>query len=182
MKMNYVMTETGVTVKVISQVELENGETEDKVICERSFATADVPAILADGEKLKSLAVYGLTKLLQDRTSQIKEPEEKFEAMGIYFDDFFSKGNWKAPSEGGSRKAAVDPFFAQAVAELKDWSLTQATATIQALDKDTRATLRSAEAVAAKITELKKEASEVDVEGLMASLGGIPAEKKESAE
>jgi len=176
MKMQYIMGAESVTVNVISQLETEDGGTEDKVVKSREFLTSEVPATLADGEKQKSLVVYGLTKLLQDRTSQKTDPEEKFASMQEYFDSFFSKGLWKSPSEGGSRKAAVDPFFAQAVAELKDWSIAQATGVIQALDKDKRAALRNADSVSAKISELRSEAADVDVEGLMADLVGDSAE------
>lgn len=172
MKMQYIMGAESVIVNVISQTETDTGETVDSIAATREFAVGDIPAVLKDGEKEKSIQVYGLTKLLQDRTSQVTNPEEKITAMGTYFDEYFSQGLWKAPSEAGQRKAAVDPFFAQAIAEIKGWSLAQATGVIQSLDKDKRNTLRTAEAVDAKIKELRAESADIDVEALVAELTG----------
>jgi hypothetical protein len=169
-KMNYQMTDSTVLVRVVDIAVDGEGNESEEVLREKLFAVADVPAELADGEKVKSLAAYGLTKLLQDRTSQLTDPLEKFGAMEEAFANFFTQGLWKAPSQGGSRKAAVDPFFAQAVADLKGWSITQAVATIQALDKDQRATLREAEKVQEAMKALRSEAGEVDVDELMAGL------------
>ncbi len=171
MKMSYTMLADSVVVAVTNTTQDGEGNDVVETVAEHTFAVADLPEVLKDGDKEKSVLVYGLTKLLQDRTSQVKAPADKLEAMTTYFKEFFTQGLWKAPSVAGERKAAIDPLFAQAVAELKGWSIAQSTAIIQSVDADTRKQLRESEAVAEQIKKLRTETAEVDVKGLLGELG-----------
>lgn len=169
MKIDYQSDAESVTISVISVDETTKEET---VIDSATFKVSEVPATLKHGEKEESLVVYGLKKLLQDRTSQIPEPEEKLAAMREQYEQHFTQGLWKAPSSVSVRKAAIDPLFAQAVADLKGFSVAKSMALLQALDKDTRQEIREADAVVKRIEELRAEMAGVDTESLIADLLG----------
>lgn len=162
-------------------VVLHNGETrgtyeEADVLKQAEFDSAQWPVAFVAGESTKTLAAYGLSKLLQDRTSQEKEsPQAKFEAMlaeaarlttpdadGVYF--------WReAATRGatGSRGTrAIDSLLAQAIANLKSVSVLDASAALKAMDKDKLDALRSNAAVAAELERLKAEAKAADASGV----------------
>lgn len=161
MKLHYDITNAGVTVT------LYNGERwtdeEKEIVSSASFAVADVPEELETNEGPKSLAAYGLAKLLQDRTSQDSGAENKMSAMAGVF-DVLKDGKWRAYKEGSSRKAAIDPLLAQAVAQIKKAPLAAVTAKLQTMPAEERKAIAALEPVQKAIAKLRAEADvEVDL-------------------
>ena len=165
----------------VVRVVLLNGETrgtyeESDVLKQAEFDSAQWPVAFISGESTKTLAAYGLSKLLQDRTSQEKEsPQAKFEAMlaeaarlttpdenGAFF--------WREAATRGSTGSrgtrAIDSLLAQAIANLKGVSVLDASAALKAMDKDKLDALRSNAAVAAELDRLKAEAKAADASGV----------------
>lgn len=169
--LKYVMLAASV---IVSKVEtIEEGETRTQTELEsREFSLANLPAVFADGDKEKSLAVYGLTKWLQDRTSSAANTDEKFSEMAKYFTECLEKGLWKAPSVAKEKtsKASIDTYVVQALAELKGISLAVAMATLQKATKEVRDAVIANPKIAQKVAELKladaetaEEVGEVDL-------------------
>jgi hypothetical protein len=126
---------------------------------------------LKDGDVKKALAGYGLMKLLQDRTSQEKDPEAKISLMGEYFSDFFTQGLWKKPAaeraSSGTSRRKVGASLAEAVARLQGCTAVQAEGAIKALDKEGYDNLVANERVVAMVKEVEAEAGEtVDLSNL----------------
>jgi len=167
-KLNYTLLATAVTAALVNKT-----DDSSEVIAEKTFNVADIPAELNDGENsVKSLAAYGLSKLLQDRTSSV-DAEGKLEAMEEVF-ALLKGGEWRQRKEGGAgKKAAIDPIFAQAIAEIKSVSVAAATIALQGMDADQRKALRQVETVKAKIAEVR-EAAEGEAADLLSDM--IPAE------
>lgn len=171
MKINYSLVASIVTLTLYRGEKFSDDTKE--IISEHVFDAGECPAALKDGTIEKSLAGYGLLKLLQDRTSQEKDPEAKVALMGEYFDNFFTEGLWKkpaaerAPSAGGSRRK-IGASLAEAVARLQGITAIQAEGALKALDKETFDNLVKNEKVVAMVTEVESEAGEaVDLDGLL---------------
>lgn len=149
-KIVYTLGASSVVATLVEK--LDDATTELESI---TFEVSDVPAELSDGENpTKSLVAYGLSKFLQDRTSSV-DAEGKLEAMGEVF-ELLKCGEWRQRREGaGVKKAAIDPIFAQAIAEIKGCSVAAATMALQAQDAESRKALRQVEAVKAKIDEIR---------------------------
>ena len=162
-------------------VVLHTGETrgtyeEADIIKQAEFDSAQWPVAFISGESTKTLAAYGLSKLLQDRTSQEKEsPQAKFEAMlaeaaRLTTPDadgaFFWRETVARGSTGSRGTRAIDSLLAQAIANLKGVSVLDASAALKAMDKDKLDALRSNAAVAAELERLKAEAKAADASGV----------------
>ena len=165
----------------VVRVVLHNGETrgtyeESDVLKQAEFDSAQWPVAFISGESTKTLAAYGLSKLLQDRTSQEKEsPQAKFEAMlaeaaRLTTPDAEGQFFWReavARGSTGSRGTrAIDSLLAQAIANLKGVSVLDASDALKAMDKDKLDALRSNAAVAAELDRLKAEAKAADASGV----------------
>ncbi len=165
----------------VVRVVLHNGETRgtyepDDIVKQAEFDSAQWPSAFISGEGTKTLAAYGLSKLLQDRTSQEKEsPLAKFEAMlaeaaRLTTPDENGQFFWReavARGSTGSRGTrAIDSLLAQAIANLKGVSVLDASAALKAMDKDKLDALRSNAAVAAELERLKAEAKAADASGV----------------
>lgn len=110
-----------------------------------------------DADVTKTLAGYGLQKLIQDRTSQVSESTQaKFEAMKVE-GERLRGGVWRVLGERTATPKA-DPVLAQAIARIKGISVPQATAALSALDKETLKSMKEAPAVAAAMAEIRQEA------------------------
>lgn len=128
------------------------------------FDANECPAQLMDNATEKSLAGYGLLKLLQDRTSQDKGAENKLTSMQTYFEDFFTQGLWKKPAErtattGGSRRK-ITATLAEAIARIQGVTAIQAEAALKAVDKERFDAIVANERVLAMIAEVEKENEE----------------------
>ena len=163
-KMNFAVTTAGVLAQRVKVDEAG----EKTVLAERLFAVEDVPAELKDGElEAKSLAAYGLSKLLQDRTSS-SASEVKLDDMEKVFESL-AEGIWrvrKASTGGAGKKPAIDAIFAAAVAEFltakagQEVTAVTAQVKLQSMDADSRKALRAHPDVAPIIERMKGEAEE----------------------
>ncbi len=168
--MRYEMSATAVSVSIVNVTKDDSGKiTAEEVIRTEHFDAGLVPDVMQDGEKQKSLKVYGLTKLLQDRNSQELNPEDKLNGMKKYFEEFFVNGMWKAPSEGRASKpraATIDTLLIQAVAEVQKISMAQATAALQALSAEERKNVMANPRITPVLERLRAEAASVDASAL----------------
>jgi len=141
---------------VMLTVQLVNDETEE---VERTLTVeaAEVPDLLKNGDDEESLKLYGIRKVLQERSSSEKDPTVKFESR-LETADILRRGLWKS-DEARARVPQIDPVFAQAIANIKGATLGAAVAGLQALDKDRRDALRKNPAVIAEIEKLEAQAA-----------------------
>lgn len=157
-KLHYSIDGDEVTIEVY---EGERYSEKTSTVATQVFSLADVPSELKDGDKVKSMASYGLLKWLQDRTSQVKGAEDKLKAMSEEFETKAKAGLWKAPSErkassgtGGSRRK-ISALLAEAVGALIGKTAIEAEAHLKALTKEQYEGLVANEKVVAKMDELK---------------------------
>lgn len=152
-KLTYTLSADVVTANLVDKVD-------DTVTLIESveFKVADFPEVFKDGDNPeKSLASYGLSKLLQDRTSSI-DAEGKLEAMNAAA-EMLMKGEWRQRKEGGgAKKAAIDPLFAMAIAEIKNVSVATATIALQEMEAEQRKAVRQLEPVKDRIAAIREKA------------------------
>lgn len=147
----------------------EKWSDENKQVTETiEFNVSDLPAVFTSNEGEKTLAAYGLTKLLQDRTSQVKESAAaKLKAMCEYF-NVFKSGTWReykeSTGEGKGRKPQIDPILAQAVANLKKAPIAAVIAALQSKTKEERKALANLDAVKAEMAKVRAEAENFDLD------------------
>lgn len=156
-KLYYSFDKNAVTI-VEHTAEKASEITDENTIQSVVFVIADVAKKLMDGETVKTLAGYGLQKLLQDRTSGTKEAGAKLKEMGELFTNFLVEGMWKNPakaSSGGTRTRKISATLATAVAELLGKTVIEAEASLQALDKERFEAICKNEKVVAAIKELE---------------------------
>lgn len=186
------LTTDQVMVSVFDVTDIQKGEKmpEGREPLETHiFVVSDVPAELEDGENsMKSLAAYGLSRLLQDRNSSVTDSGEVAQACstveelaaarmeaykGTYETVLAGMFREKRASGTGAKAAAVCPFFAQAFVELaakkgKELTVEVATMILQKLSKEERKAMRTA--LVGRINELKaaatQQASDFDISDL----------------
>lgn len=144
------------------------GETDCKIVEKAEFPLADIPASLEAGDGPKSVAAYGLQKLLQDRTSDPATyggtPAGKLKAMQAYF-EIFKSGKWRDYTEGKPRgPRAPDPFLIAAIAAVRGRDPVQVLAKFMKLEKEARDALAADETIKAKVAELKAAAESTSTE------------------
>lgn len=170
---NFVLTPTTVTAQKLAY---EDADAPATVAAEKTFEVSGLPEVFGEGENAVSLLAYGLSQFLQDRTSSVPG-EEKLEKMEEIF-AALAEGQWKATrvSSGGTRKASIDPFFAEGFAKFlqskgKDVDTNTATVLLQDMDADQRKALRAHADVKAFVEQAKESAasaaSEIDLESLL---------------
>lgn len=139
-------------------------------VAEAVFDSENFAHDFQSNDGTKTLLSYGLVKILQDRTSQVTESlAKKFEAMQAEAQRLQTANedgsyNWKnavvrAESKPRSAKK-VDSYIAQAVAELKGISISQATEALKALTAEQIGVLSAKEGVKNIVARLKAEATE----------------------
>lgn len=171
---NFVVTAETVTVQRLQYADLDSPAT---VAEEKSFEVADIPAELANGEAVISLAAYGLSQVLQDRASSVGT-EDKLEQMAKTFANL-GNGLWKEAraSSGRNVKASIDTFFAAGFSAYlgskgKDVSPQACTLLLQGYEAEQRKGLRNHPEIKVFI-EQAKEAATASVADLdLASLLG----------
>ena len=143
-----------VKVSVIERAsgnEVESGE----------FQVKDIP------ENLRPhVALYGVSKLLQDRTSETPTGPGKLEAMNQLWEQF-KAGIWEKPRQVGSPVVSAE---VEALAELKGISVAQAQAALRKYDKETREKILSHETITKRAQEIRatrENASAVDLGDLV---------------
>lgn len=145
-------------------VQLVDDETEE-VVRSLTCAIDEVPDLLKDGDDQQSPKLYGIRKLLQERSSSEKDPAVKFESM-LDTLEILKSGLYKS-DEVKTRVPNIDPIFAQAVANIKGKPVAVIVASLQQLAKEQRDGLRANPKVAAEIERLKAEASNATAEDLL---------------
>lgn len=131
----------GTVVKVTEFRGEKFSDEKKEVLNVVEFDAAEVPSLLKNGDAEISLAAYGLSKLLQDRTSQEKGSADKLTLMGEYFNEYFINGLWKrpaaerAPVATGSRRK-ITASLAEAIARLQGITAIAAESSLKALDKE----------------------------------------------
>lgn len=167
----------GAIVTITAHTGASNSEYTDEQILKRLEVNAeDFPASFTTGSEdvTKTLAGYGLQKLLQDRTSQdAGDAVKKLEAMEVEANRLKESGQWSERKEASERapRAKVDNYLARAIAQIKNIPLAQSEASLKALTKEQRDTLTANETVAGIIASLKaeaKDAKSVDLADLLA--------------
>lgn len=170
---NFILTAVSVVVQKLSYPDPDAAPV---VAEEKEFSIENLPATYAVGEGEVSLAAYGLSQFLQDRTSSVAG-DDKLEKMEEIFGSL-GEGQWKSKREstGGVRKPSIDPFFAAGFAKFlqangKDVDTATATTLLQGYKKEQRAAIRAHEQVKAFIEQAKSEAnsaaSEIDLGSLL---------------
>lgn len=149
------------SVLTVALVDDQTEETLRKLVID----VADVPDTLKNGDTQESVKLYGIRKLLQERSSSEKDTDEKFESM-LETAEILKSGLWKS-DETRTRVPQIDPIFAQAVANVKSAPLAKVIAALQSLDKDGRDALRKHPAIVAEVDRLKAEASAEAGEGAL---------------
>lgn len=136
-----------VNVKVI---ERESGDAVE----EESFAAREI----ADGIKT-NVALYGLSKLLQDRSSDTDTGPEKLDAMREVF-AMLRGGQWEKERKAGAPVVSAE---VEALADIKKISVAQAQAALRKYTKEQREKILSNPAIVSKATEIRKARDTSDV-------------------
>lgn len=175
LKLSYDLLGTLVTVVLLNVVEVEGAEPTETEVNRFSLDAASFPAVFTTGDEAvtKSLAGYGLQKLIQDRTSQVSgDTQKKFDAM-LAEGERLMGGEWRSAVERSSGGATpkADPILAQAVAELQNLTIPVATAALSKLTAEQIKVMKDKPAVKAKCDEIReaaKSAEAVDLSDLFA--------------
>ena len=138
----------------------------DEVIDEHSFAAADIHA------DLKQLtALYGLSKLLQDRSSDVKTGPEKLSAMkGVA--EQLSSGQWQKERKVGAPTVSAE---VEALAQFKKITIPQAQAALRRYDKAAREQILGHDAIVA-LAKTIREAREGEEVADLSDLAGAAEE------
>ena len=119
-----------------------------------SFDLNDLDAVTR-----QRVALYGLNKLLTDRTSGEKDKLVKLDAMQDYF-GLLKTGEWSKERVVG---APVVSTAVEALAELQNLTVPQVQAALAQYDKDDRKRILESEKVQAKAKELQEARDEQEV-------------------
>ena len=153
-KLQYIANGDTLTITLVS--------ADDELLRTMTISNGEVPDEVANGDESVSLKLYGIRKVLQERSSSATESlEAKFDTM-LDTAELLKAGKWKS-DEVRARAAVIDPTFALAVATLKNASMAQAVAALQALDKGARDALRRNPAIVAEIERIQAEAADAQI-------------------
>jgi hypothetical protein len=111
------------------------------------------------------VALYGLSKLLQDRTSEVETGPGKIAAMNELMEQF-RQGVWTAERKSGSPTVSAE---VEALAAIKGLTVAEAQAALRKYDKPVRDKILSNEKIVAKAEEIRKArktAEGIDLEDL----------------
>jgi len=179
-KLNYTVAVAAVTVALTHK----DG---DEVVTDVSqdFSLDGLPESFGEGDNQRSLAAYGLSSLLQDRTSGIKDPKERIEKMGELMEQL-KAGIWRSVKAAGERKTKIGADLVEAVKRyLASTKVTvtteQVAAKLESMTKEQRKAMAGHPSVAAFRAIYKAELAKaqqkedggegVDLAGLFASAG-----------
>ncbi len=136
----------------------------------REYGIADLPAVFADGDQLRTLAGYGLRAWLADRTSQFRKmgPAAVLQAMDSYYAECLQKGLWAMPRATGAKRG-IDPALVAVVAKLKNIPYATAEAALGKLEADalTVLTAKLADKIAAEREAMATAGSGIDLGDLI---------------
>lgn len=130
---------------------------DESVAAEESFAAADIH------ESIKNqVALYGYSKLLQDRASDVQIGPEKLEAMRSVAAQL-AAGQWAKERKIG---AVVTSPEVEALAQLKKISVPAAQAALKAYPKEVRAQILGNEAIKTLAAQISAARGEAEVASL----------------
>jgi hypothetical protein len=138
----------------------------DEVIDQHSFAASGIH------DDLKQLtALYGLSKLLQDRSSDVKTGPEKLSAMkGVA--EQLSSGQWQKERKVGAPTVSAE---VEALAQFKAITIPQAQAALRRYDKAAREQILGHADIVA-LAKTIRDAREVEEVADLSDLAGAAAE------
>lgn len=134
----------------VQVIERESGD----VVETETFQARDV----ADSIKT-NVALYGLSKLLQDRSSDTDSGPEKLDAMRDVF-SMLKSGQWEKERKAGAPVVSAE---VEALASLKKITVAQAQAALRKYTKEQRDKILGNPAIVAKAKEIRSARENVDV-------------------
>lgn len=151
-------------------VDVTVSERESKEIVDTHvFGAADVH------EKVLPLTgLYGLSKVLQDRTSDVKTGPDKLAAMKIVYEQLVA-GQWQKERVVGSPTVSAN---VEALAQFKKCTIPQAQAALRRYDKAQREEIFATPEIAALSAAIKEAREQEEVVSLDDLAGGAPAEEQ----
>lgn len=148
-------------------VEVKERES-DETIDTHSFSAGDVH------DDLKHLtALYGLSKLLQDRSSDVKTGPDKLSAMKAVAEQL-QGGQWQKERKVGAPTVSAE---VEALAQFKSISIPQAQAALRRYDKAQREQILSHESIVA-LAKTIREAREGEDVASLDDLAGLTGESE----
>lgn len=153
---------------LILSIQLVDDQTEE-VLRTLTVSADDVPDALKDGEDENNVKLYGIRKLLQERSSSEKDPDTKFESM-LDTVEILKSGLWKS-DEVRTRAPQIDPVFAQAVATIRNKPLAGIVAALQNLSKEQRDGMRNHPEVVKQMETIRTQMAESSSDDLGDLLG-----------
>lgn len=182
------LTKEAVTLTVFDMTPVNGDKPENpKELAKHVFELESIPEELADGDNpVKTLAAYGLSRLLQDRCSDYTDKRLEGDGLSVQevadtrvaayqaVYEVLVEGQFRARRESKGKQAAVDTFFAQALCDFlkeqgKDMDINTATVYLQSRNNEERKALRSKlQAHINKAREAAREAaSNLDLDELL---------------
>ena len=134
----------------VQVIERESGE----VVESETFQAREV----ADNIKT-NVALYGLSKLLQDRSSDTDSGPEKLDAMREVF-SMLKGGQWEKERKAGAPVVSAE---VEALAQLKKITVAQAQAALRKYTKEQREKILGNAAIVAKAKEIRDARQGVEV-------------------
>lgn len=136
---------------------------DESVLEEAEFVATEV----ADNLK-GDVALYGLSKLLQDRTSEVEVGPGKIAAMQALFDQF-KKGVWSAERKVGSPVVSAE---VEALAQIKGITVAEAQSALKKYSADVKAKILANDQIvklAEEIRASRKAAEGISLDDLVAA-------------
>lgn len=148
-----------ITVVQSEEISDENGDITEVKKTDLDKETFEVNALSEDMQT--RLTAYGLKQFLSDRKSAVKEAAGKLSGMREVF-EMLKKDEWNIGRAGGEGRKArakkIDPYLAQAVAEIKGVDAMAIVKKLETLTTEEIKTLYANETVQEKIKEVKEKA------------------------
>lgn len=166
-RIKYILSSNQVNVQAV-----QKEEGKDPVVTkEEIFSIDGLQEKLINGDGFVSLAAYGLSQLLQDRTSDLTPkngvtPHDRIGAMADFFEDTIKEGFFRKPSVRKAAGARIDMALIEAVAEVKGVSITAAEEALKEKTKEEQAGIAAIPRIAEIISRIKEEAGSVDLSDL----------------
>lgn len=183
------LTATSVTMKVFDVSAFNKGDDTSNapLLAEHTFDASVIPAELEDGDNVnKSLVAYGLSRLMQDRSSDFtdgklgetgasaQEVAETRLAAYIATYEHLLDGQFKVKRAKSETRSAVDTFFAQGLVDFlsesgKNMDINTATVYLQQRNNEERKALRAKlqPHINAAREKARKAASELNLDDLL---------------
>ena len=145
----------------------------DSVVSSEVFSATEI-----HGSLKQQVSLYGYSKLLQDRASDVPIGPEKLEAMKAVAVQL-AGGQWAKERKVG---AIVTSPEVEALAALKEISVPAAQAALKAYPKEVREQILGNEAIVAKAKEIREARAATEVASLDDFVVAPPADTEETGE